>query len=43
MIREFHDEITRLKQQLSQMMGDKKGGPGGGPSAFPGQGGAVDE
>lgn len=32
MIREFHDEITRLREQLAQMTGGKvraKGGPGG--------------
>jgi len=26
MIREFHDEITRLREQLAGMMGDSKGG-----------------
>jgi hypothetical protein len=36
MIREFHDEITRLKQQLAHMMGDKQGSVGQGPSGFPG-------
>jgi hypothetical protein len=32
MIREFHDEITRLREQLAQMTGGRvrtKGGPGG--------------
>jgi hypothetical protein len=44
MIREFHDEITRLKQQLSSMMGDKQSnGVGGGPSAFSRQGGADEQ
>jgi hypothetical protein len=44
MIREFHDEITRLKQQLASMMGDKQvSGPGGAPSSFPGQGGADEQ
>ena len=48
MIREFHDEITRLRQQLADMMGQKGGSGGaaalaglagpGGMSMAPGQG-----
>lgn len=41
MIREFHDEITRLREQLGEMMGNKSGAPGSNPGmqmSGPGQG-----
>lgn len=41
MIREFHDEITRLRDQLAQMTGGKIR-PKGGPAGVPGPGGVME-
>lgn len=46
MIREFHDEITRLRQQLGEMMGNSTGTPGANPGmqmTAPGEGGVGED